>query len=172
MIRTTHAKVILIAISMVLAAEGPAQAFSGGGSGTELDPYVITNVDQLQEMQDDLNGYYVLGNDIDATDTQTWNSGAGFQPVGQNVEGYKFTGSLDGRGYSIENLHIDRIDSWEQGLFGMLSGAVIQNVNMINGYVRCYRGGILAYAAYDGSMVINCSSTGTVTLKPGSSDAK
>ena len=38
----------------------------GAGSGTEEDPYVITNVYELQEMADGLGACYVLGNDIDA----------------------------------------------------------------------------------------------------------
>ncbi|MBA7656028.1 hypothetical protein ES703_63941 [subsurface metagenome] len=46
-----------------------AEAFSGTGSGTAQDPYIITNVDQLQEMKDDLSAWYELGNDIDATAT-------------------------------------------------------------------------------------------------------
>ena len=50
-------------------------AFTGNGSGTELDPYQISNVDQLQEMNDDLDAYYILVNDIDASATSGWNSG-------------------------------------------------------------------------------------------------
>jgi hypothetical protein len=40
------------------------RGFSGTGSGTESDPYIITNVDQFQEMNDDLTAWYALGNDI------------------------------------------------------------------------------------------------------------
>lgn len=42
----------------------------------------ITNVTELQAMEDDLTEDYVLGNDIDASATSSWNSGAGFAPVG------------------------------------------------------------------------------------------
>ncbi|MHC4455659.1 MAG: hypothetical protein ACYS0I_01000 [Planctomycetota bacterium] len=47
---------------------GAAWGFSGSGSGTEGDPYVITDAYELQEMQDDLGAWYVLGNNIDACD--------------------------------------------------------------------------------------------------------
>jgi hypothetical protein len=56
--------------------------FSGKGSGTPWDPYVITNVKQLQEMKYDLKAHYVLGNDIDASETKNWNNGQGFEPIG------------------------------------------------------------------------------------------
>ncbi|GAI94379.1 unnamed protein product, partial [marine sediment metagenome] len=36
------------------------------GSGTALDPYIISNVVDLQAMKDHLDSYYELANDIDA----------------------------------------------------------------------------------------------------------
>ncbi len=33
-------------------------------------------------MQGDLDAYYVLGNDIDASETRTWNGGEGFEAIG------------------------------------------------------------------------------------------
>jgi len=73
---------MVVAMMVVFIASGSALAFSGAGLGTSADPYVITDVYQLQEMRDDLDAYYLLGNDIDACDTQTWNSNAGFEPAG------------------------------------------------------------------------------------------
>jgi len=43
------ATIIAIAFCLSLAT---ALSFSGNGSGTESDPYQITNVHQLQEMKD------------------------------------------------------------------------------------------------------------------------
>ena len=119
----------LVMVILVLAGFEMVWGFSGG-SGTEQDPYVITNVTELQSMQNDLGAYYELGNDIDASDTQSWNGGEGFEPVGP------FTGSFDGRGYTIENFHIDRIDVRYQGLFGFLDGAVVNNVHFNNANIR------------------------------------
>ena len=45
----------------------------------------ITNVTELQAMEDDLTEDYVLGNDIDASATSSWNGGEGFIPVGAGV---------------------------------------------------------------------------------------
>jgi hypothetical protein len=59
-----------------------AWSFSGSGSGTVSSPYVISNATQLQEMKDDLTAHYVLGNDIDASETSDWNGGAGFEAIG------------------------------------------------------------------------------------------
>ena len=57
----------LISISVIAAflilCQG-AGAFSGIGSGTEADPYVITDVNQLQEMKDELDADYVLANAV------------------------------------------------------------------------------------------------------------
>ena len=45
-----------------------------GGSGTQNDPYQITNCAQLQQMSTALSAYYILENDIDCTATAGWNS--------------------------------------------------------------------------------------------------
>ena len=106
-----------LVVLVVLTLCGSAWAFSGAGSGTEADPYVITTVQQLQEMQDDLDAYYVLGNDIDASGTASWNGGAGFEPVGSYDPNYSFTGTLDGRGHVITGLYIYRPSSNSIALF-------------------------------------------------------
>ncbi|MHC4397615.1 MAG: GLUG motif-containing protein [Planctomycetota bacterium] len=162
---------VILAVLGVLVLCGPVWAFSGSGSGIETDPYVITDVSELQEMRDDLSAYYVLGNDIDASETSGWNGGAGFEPIGDGIN--FFTGVLDGQNYSINNLYIDGINDSLQGLFGTLVSAIVKNVHLSDATVKCnYCGGTLAGRAADGSIVTNCSATGTVTLKSGSGDAK
>ena len=44
------------------------------GDGTEANPYVITNVDELQAIDGDRDAHYVLGNDINASETEDWNT--------------------------------------------------------------------------------------------------
>ncbi|MFP3872762.1 MAG: hypothetical protein ACLFVL_07795, partial [Candidatus Aenigmatarchaeota archaeon] len=90
-----------------------------GGSGTEDDPYLIENVDELQNMNANLTAHYELLNDIDASETSDWNGGAGFDPVGNNTD--PFTGSFDGKGYKINGLYIDRPGEMLVGLFGCIS---------------------------------------------------
>jgi filamentous hemagglutinin family protein len=41
------------------------------------------NINTLQGMNNNLSGNYVLGSDIDASDTVNWNGGKGFDPIGQ-----------------------------------------------------------------------------------------
>ena len=163
------------AIMVVLAFCGSVWAFSGSGSGTEADPYVITTVQQLQEMQDKLDAYYVLGNDIDASETVNWDGGAGFVPVGTSTGDPKdsFSGTLDGMGHSIQNLYISRINSGYQGLFGSLSGGIVQDVHLRNAEITAdLKSGTLAGAARWDSIITKCSATGTVTLKAGTADSK
>lgn len=94
-----------------------ASAFSGSGSGSELDPYIIMTADQLDEMRDSRISYYRLGTDIDL-DVFPYNEGPGWEPVG--TEEFPFIGELDGAGHTISNLYIDRPSQSCVGLFGFL----------------------------------------------------
>jgi hypothetical protein len=135
-----------------------ANAFSGAGAGTLLNPYMITSCLQLQEMEDDLGAHYKLNGDIDCSATSTWNSGLGFNPVGDNVD--KFTGNLDGNGHTISNLYINRADDdigndaddeSYIGIIGYLSGGSVKNVTINSSKVKGYQfvGGVVGYADAD-----------------------
>ncbi|MCK1711156.1 MULTISPECIES: NF038122 family metalloprotease [unclassified Bradyrhizobium] len=97
-------------------------------------PIVIYNISDLQAIQNDLSGYYVLGADIDAT-------GFTFTPIGSVANPFTgifasnpFTGTFDGQGYTISNLTIDR-EHWrtDAGLFGMIGATgTVRNVGLIN----------------------------------------
>ncbi|MHC4741331.1 MAG: GLUG motif-containing protein [Planctomycetota bacterium] len=118
-----------VTLIALFVTEGRASGFSGSGSGTEGDPHQITNATQLQEMADDLDAHYVLMNDIDCSDTINWNSGAGFDPVGDNTN--QFTGSLDGQDNKIIGLYINRSSIDYVGLFGYTgSGVTVSNVGL------------------------------------------
>ena len=163
------------AMLVVLGLCGSVWAFSGIGSGTEADPYVITTVHELQEMQDELNAYYVLGYDIDASETVNWDGGAGFVPVGTWTEDSNdaFSGTFDGMGHSIQSLYINRIDGGYQGLFGCLRGGTVQDVHLRDAKITAdVKSGTLAGKAHLKSIITKCSATGTVTLKAGTSDSK
>lgn len=81
----------------------------------------ITNVNELQAMEADLDGEYWLANDINAAATAGWNGGAGFVPIGQGAP--YFTGSFDGKGYTISDLFINRPAEDYIGLFGCVHTA-------------------------------------------------
>ena len=145
----------------------------GDGMGDLCDIqqfYTITNVEELQAMQNDLNGYYVLDNDIDASDTVNWNGGEGFVPVGE------FTGVFDGQGHTIDGLYVNRPSETNVGLFSVARGpgAVIKNVGLIDVDITgSFHVASLAGGNGSESSVINCYATGEVTISAdGSSDTK
>jgi filamentous hemagglutinin family protein len=81
-----------------------------------------------------LNGYFALGGNIDASATSGWNSGAGFTPIG-NVSN-NFAGVFDGLGHTITNLTINRPSLQGSGLFGFITfGGELRNVGMVGGSV-------------------------------------
>jgi hypothetical protein len=96
------------------------------GSGTSSDPYIITNDTQLQSVKHDNDENYKLGNNINASLTNNWNGGRGFNP-------YRFEGVLDGNGHAIKSIYIDRTGS-KIGLVGINTG-VIKNLSVINASV-------------------------------------
>ncbi|MCI5191907.1 MAG: LamG domain-containing protein [Candidatus Electrothrix sp. AU1_5] len=150
-------KRILITGLIILTVNDIAWGFSGSGSGTETDPYNIADINQLQEMSDDLGAYYVLENDIDASDTSSWNDGAGFSPVGD------FIGFFDGQGHTITDLFIDRPSKEPIGLFGRISsGAEIKNVGLIDVDVTGYASTGSLVGVSSGSTVTQCWSSGRV----------
>ncbi len=86
----------------------------------------ISDIESLQRIGNDpdypLNGYYRLTQDIDASVTASWNNGLGFEPIGDYYREdpeRPFNGILDGQGFVISGLHIDReVQNGAIGLFG------------------------------------------------------
>lgn len=122
----------------------------------------ISDVNDLQDMKNDLSGNYYLTNDIDASATSSWNGGQGFEPIGTF-----FTGTLDGCGYTISNLYIDRVAGFV-GLFNTLRPpAKVANLTLsnINYTSTAYIGGLASdihiNAATD-VLVQNVHVTGTI----------
>jgi hypothetical protein len=93
---------------------------------------VVQNLDQLQAINQNLGGRYVLGNDIDASATSTWNAGAGFAPLGGSPTA--FSGQFDGLGHTISNLFIDSaVIGASVGLFGKIAaGVTLRNVGLLD----------------------------------------
>jgi hypothetical protein len=119
-----------------------------------------TGID-LQGMQGNLAGHYVLGSDIDASATSGWNGGAGFEPVGNYTT--PFTGSLDGLGHTITGLRIERPSQTNVGLFGRTNGAQLRSIGLVNAQVRG-RGYVGALAGYTvGGTIGSSYATGKVS---------
>ncbi|PGK52287.1 hypothetical protein CN918_31340 [Priestia megaterium] len=147
--------IILSLLTMNLYSIAPVQAASG--NGTTANPFIITTCIELQNMKNNLSASYALGNNIDCSDTVNWNGGKGFEPVGNGTN--KFTGSFDGRGYTISGLTINRPNELYLGLIGYAEGVniLIQNVTLSNIDVRSDMGfaGTLVGYAYTGVTMKN-----------------
>jgi len=126
---------------------------------------MVTEISTLQELQDinnNLSGDYVLTSDIDASDTSGWNDGKGFVPVGDDTT--SFTGTFDGQGHTISDLYINRSQENNAGLFGYADGSTIENIGVenvdVSGDDRV--GGLVGFNR-DSSTVSNSYATGTVS---------
>ena len=110
------------------AAEKGSTLFTGKKlNGSEAnnvnDCMLISDIYELQSIQDNRAGRYMLTKDIDGVATKNWNSGAGFKTL-FNDSALKFMGVFDGAGYTISDLYINSSTGKYGGLFGV-SGPVI-----------------------------------------------
>ena len=154
LIYTVVSVALLVVALSLLVPPVAADELPDEGDGTEANPYVITDATELQAMAEAPDANYVLGQDIDATETRQWNSGRGFQPVED------FTGTLDGQGHTIDGLVIDRPGEDRVGLFARSEGTV-ENVALEAADVRGGdETGILI--GYNAGEVRNVSASGTI----------
>lgn len=82
-----------------------AKSVFAGGEGTKENPYQITSVKELQQMNKNLNAYYVLKNDIDLKGA-SWESigGVTLKNMSSNDMSKSFSGSFNGKGHTISNV--------------------------------------------------------------------
>ncbi|MEX0720761.1 MAG: GLUG motif-containing protein [Balneolaceae bacterium] len=123
----------LLTIIIVLNAHSVFAQFAGG-SGIETDPYQISTVEQLQEIENYPDKHFIQINDIDASTTLTWNNGKGFNPIG--TDSAIFSGLYNGADYKISGLTINRESEDHVGLFGYADGATIKQVVLIDASVK------------------------------------
>ncbi len=162
----------LCCLVMILGICNPLllQAQFSAGDGTAQNPFIILDASDLQNMALDLDAHYALGADIDASVTSSWNGGLGFVPVGGGRS--PFTGSLDGRGFTILGLTIQRPDTDNVGLFGELANGTVKNLFFSGSSVTGgnYTGTVVGRTVHGGTveniyvngMVSGSSSTGGV----------
>lgn len=155
----------------------PAFVTRGDGAGTNASPYLITNLEDLQDLSEVTskynkyyNGsyYFKLTNDIDG-------GGAHINPIGYSETSYGaswsyyFGGTFDGNGKTISNIVIDQITGDNYcGLFNRLGYTdntypSLKNLTLksctINGGSARYVGaltGSVSNGTFTGNKVINC----------------
>lgn len=128
--------------------------FSGKGSGTETDPFKITNAQQLVDLANVVNqqlagyatAYYKVINEIDL-------SGTDWKPIGLNAS-TPFKGHFDGNFKEISNLRM-KSAVYFGGLFGYVREGSVKYTSLCNvdilgvkdvGHNVTYLGGIVGYA--------------------------
>ena len=134
------------------------------GSGTQTDPYQIEILDNLLWVSTNdstWNAHFIQIADIDASDTQNWNNGEGFSPIGIYSDN-PFTGSYNGEEHIINNLHIVLPDNDCVGFFGFTEESSISNLGLENIDVTGNQGvgGFVGWN--DDSIISNCYTTGCI----------
>ena len=137
-------------------------------------PIEIQTWYDLNAIRDNLGGSYLLMNDLDSNIagyeelvSETANQGKGWQPIGAFITNYGyrgFDGILDGQGYEMRDLFINRPDEDAVGLFCHVGReGVIKNIGMVNVTVigRMHVGGLVGLKG-DGN-VSNSYATGSVS---------
>lgn len=118
--------------------------FSGKGSGTTDDPYLITTANELNQTRNNLEACYKLMRDIDLTEWLSENNPLqGWMPVGTKDEPFK--GTFDGNGKTLK-LFINRPDQENVGFMGVVDRATIKNLTVKGNITgKTAVGGIIGY---------------------------
>ena len=133
--------------------------FSGSGTGTESDPYLIYNENQLAQLGNFLNQegvYFRLQKDLDMTDWIAENNPSqGWMPVG--VSSSPFKGIFDGNNHKISGIFINRSSTDYVGFFGYISLATITNLTVEYSSIKGDEkvGGLAGYAG--SSTITGCN---------------
>ncbi len=127
-----------------------AKATPGTANGTF---YYINCPNDLNNVRNNLAGYYILMTDIDLSGYANW------EPIGDNTN--RFTGTFDGNGHKISNLTITGSSSNHRGLFSYINGTVM-DLGLDGGSVTGNTG-VGSLAGYNSGTITNCYSTGTVS---------
>ena len=96
-----------------------------------------------------------------------WNSGSGWEPIGVDTSGRRFSATFDGNGHTVSNLYIDRAIGSDRssgvGLFGFAGeSGVIRGIGLVNAEVHGYSrvGGLVGE---NSGQVSDSYATGSVT---------
>ena len=132
------------------------------GSGTEGIPYQVTDICQLQGISSRPAAYYVLMDNIDASETKDWNGGKGFRPIASTATD-GFSGSFVNPGsFEISSLVISRSSETYVGLFSRLAaGATIQGIILV-GSRTTGRNSVGSLVGFSDGVTDNNSATGSV----------
>ncbi len=145
---------LILSVSPLLAENEFA-----GGSGIPEDPYRVKTPDHLHNIRNHPTSHFKQIGDIDL---EQFSANEGWEPVGSGEIVNQFEGTYNGNGYSILNLHIEREDEVQVGLFASIgSRAVLENIVLEEVSVTGYRE-VGALVGVNSGYIMNCSVNGRV----------
>ena len=122
---------------------------------------LIKTADDLNNIRNNLSGKYILMNDIDLSSYSNWD------PIGDVTSNTGFTGTLDGNGYVVKNLTINRPTEDGVGLFEIIGDGMtlgvgqIKNLGLENANVKGQNGSSGLASGSSGD-ITNCYITGNI----------
>jgi len=131
-----------------------------GGVGTEADPYLVGTGEQLDNVRNHLNKHFKQIANIDLIG---YSSGTGWEPIGEEGDGYEFWGKYNGNGFKIRNLFINQPQGMDIGLFGIIAnGSNLIDISLENVDItgQTYVGGLVGLNLQ--GFISGCSVEGTV----------
>ena len=99
------------------------------GAGTQASPFQIVTASDIDSIRTNLTAHYILMNDIDLSVFSN------FLPIGNTTSTQRFKGVLNGNGFVIKNLKVNRNATYT-GLFGVTENATIKNIGVIDANVN------------------------------------
>lgn len=139
-LRITHRTSLVLATALLTSASAFAQ--------TE-----ISTEAQLRAIANDLNGSYVLTQDITLSDEWT--------PIGTSDNPFK--GTLNGQGHTIKGLTMGNGDNDNQAFFGFTNGATVENIGFTSAVVKGHNQAAIVVAQATSSTLSNIYVSGVVT---------
>lgn len=147
----------------------PAYITGLAGAGTSVDPYRVYTAEDLKWLADQVNAgmsfnsmYFRQENDISLLAYgQSYDGDKGWMPIG-HTDLSPFSGNYDGNSKTINGLYINRSDTEDVGLFGVLKMATVQNLTLRSVSINAADcvGGIAGSAIQ--SRVQSCAVSGSI----------
>ncbi len=154
--------VFLLMAAIIFSSDSVAMAANTVVPSSEKEKVIkISSVKKLLKVADDLSANYQLTKDLDLSDAEWEALGSKDKP---------FTGSFDGDGHTISNMHMELAESEDSfvGLFGVTEGAWITNVALENVEISgmetegIYAGAVAGKMT--NSVIENCYASGKIFI--------